>query len=404
MGHFSLKEKGRIYLDHNGTTPLSEVVFQKITQWASVWGNPSSVHQTGRGPKALLRQARQQVAELIGSSPLEVIFTSGGSEANSLAIHSVYESLQKNKKQEKCRNQYILSAVEHPSVKEAFRNLALKGYQVDTVNVLPSGEIDLDHYESLLSDQTALVSIMLANNETGHIYPIKKLCKKAHDRGALFHCDAVQALGKIPLNVEHLGVDYASFSGHKFYALKGCGVLYMKSGSPWVPQIHGGGQERGRRAGTENILSIASFGEVAKLKDRIIERSESVALLRDELQDWIQREIPSVEIIAHNCKRLPNTLNLLILGVDAQTLLMRLDMEGFSVSTGSACSSGSSEPSSVLLAMGLSPHQAKSSLRVSLGWGNTKEELLEFAKTLKSVVQELRSHKDTFSGIKPLNF
>ncbi len=387
---FCLKSAGLVYLDHNATTPLATSVYTQISDWSREWGNSSSIHQLGRGPKALIRNARTNLASFIGASPLEIVFTSSGSEANNLAIKGVYENLLKNKSLSS-RNQFILSSVEHPSVQKAMEFLKSKGAQVDIVNVLPTGELDIEHFESLLSDNTALVSIMFANNETGVVFPVKKLCKKTHEVGALFHCDAVQGLGKLPLNVKHLGVDYASFSGHKFYALKGCGVLYIKTGCEVQSLISGGGQERSRRAGTENTLAIAALGHMALKYNCVLEQAERLTVLRDHLQTEISKEIGSIEIISFRTKRIPNTISMMILGVNAQSVIMNLDMQGFLVSTGSACSSGSSEPSPVLLAMGFTTEQALSTIRVSIGWGTTKEELEMFVMTLKNVVTRLRA-------------
>ena len=232
---------------------------------------------------------------------------------------------------------------------------------------------------------------MFANNETGHIFPVKKLAKMAHEVGALYHCDGVQALGKVPIHPAHLGVDLCSFSGHKFYSLKGCGVLYVKKGTRLTSLIHGGAQERRRRAGTENLLAMASFGEMVTRVDNILEEAVKVQKMRDSLQRKILEYIPEVRVTGGGTKRLPNTLSLVIDGVDGETLLMNLDMEGFAVSTGAACSSGSPEPSPVLLAMGLSRKDAQSSLRVSLGWGSTEENLKDFVEVLIDVVKRLRS-------------
>lgn len=395
-GSFYLGEDPkRVYLDHNATTPLAALIEPKVMSWLSEWGNPSSIHWSGRGPKALLRDSRRSVARLIGADPLEVIFTSGGSESNNLAIKGVYEYLSKGspvREGASERVQYILSAVEHPSVVKTMDYLRAKGAQVDIIPVNREGEIDLAAYQALLGPRTALVSVMYANNETGHIFPIKKMAAMAHEAGALFHCDAVQALGKAVVDVKKWGVDLASFSGHKFYSMKGCGFLFAKKGIQIESLIHGGGQERGRRAGTENVLAIAALGEMAKHVNEIETRAGQMKELRDYLQaELLSERFQGVHITGAKGKRVPNTISAVIEGVDGETLLMNLDMKGFSVSTGAACSSGSPEPSPVLLAMGLSRDEAQSSLRLSLGWGTTKEQVDRFLDTLVEVVTRLRS-------------
>ena len=365
---------------------------EKVPEWIRDWGNPSSIHWGGRKPKALLRQARQNLAKMLGTHPLELVFTSGGSEANNLAIKGVYFQLRR---ENPARNRYIFSTMEHPSIIKAAQFLANCGADVQYVSVGRDGQIDWAMYESLLSENTALVSIMLANNETGTIFPIKKLAARAHKVGALFHSDAVQAMGKIPLNLSSMGVDLATFSGHKFYALKGVGVLYVKRGVNLENLVHGGGQERGRRGGTENILSIASLGLMAGQSASILDKISQLGELRDRMETKILSEIEGVTITAKDSKRLPNTSSLVISGIDGETLLMSLDMKGFAVSTGAACSSGNPEPSPALLAMGLSREEAQSSLRVSLGYYTTWEELLKFTECLQSVVERLRRLNET---------
>jgi cysteine desulfurase len=374
-----------IYLDHNATTPLYPDLKSRVGDWLVEWGNPSSIHFAGRGPKALIREARHNLASLIGADQMEIIFTSGGSEANNLAIKGVLGAGPKDG-----RDQILISSVEHPSVRKTAEYMTSLGYRLDLIPVHRDGEMDLDRFDDLLSEQTALVSVMLANNETGHLFPINHIAEQAKRKGALVHCDAVQALGKIPLNVRTLGVDLATFSGHKFYALKGCGVLYVKKGTNLIPQIHGGGQERGRRAGTENALAIASFGYMCSLGDKIFSEALRLRQLRDHMERRIVNEITGVQLTGAEGVRLPNTSNMTLSDIDGETLLMNLDVHGFAVSTGAACSSGNPEPSPVLLAMGLSRGEAQCSLRLSLGWENTQEDVDSFVEVLKSVVVRLR--------------
>jgi cysteine desulfurase len=391
MQFSTLRLKGRIYLDHNATSPLAQSVSELVPLWLESWGNPSSVHQAGRTPKTLIRESREKIARMLSVNPLELIFTSGGSEANNLAVKGVFESFQKPELfAREFRNHYLFSSVEHPSLNRVAEYLKSRGARVDFIPVHRDGSIDLLAYESLLTFDTALVSVMLANNETGTIFPIKTMAAMAHAKGALFHSDCVQALGKIPVNLNELGVDLASFAGHKFYALKGTGVLFARRGLSIESLIHGGGQERHRRGGTENILAIASLGHMCEMKDEVAERMTLVSELRDHMESRILAEICGASLTASESPRLPNTSSLVIPGVDGEILLMNLDMRGFAVSTGAACSSGSPEPSPALLAMGLSRAEAQSSLRVGLGWSTTWEEINLFVDTLKQVVSHLR--------------
>lgn len=384
----SLKDNGRIYLDHNATTPPLLSVQQHLVEWSQHWGNPSSIHWNGRGPKNILRESRGALARLLRCQPAELIFTSGGSESNNLVIKGIYEG-----RRGKARNEYITSRVEHPSVLKSFEYIASQGAVVHYLDVNRDGEIDLDQYEKLLSERTALVSVMMANNETGTLFPIKKMTKKAHAIGALFHTDAVQVLGKMLLDISALEVDFATFSAHKTYALKGVGLVYAKRGPSLTSLIAGGGQERGRRAGTENVMAVAAFGYVAQLIPEILPaKLERMRELRDHMEQEILSHIPGTILTAATSKRLPNTSSLLIDGIDGESLLMNLDLEGVSVSTGAACSSGNPEPSPVLLAMGLSRQEAQRSLRVSLGWDTTAAEVEKFVEILGAIVERLRSY------------
>jgi cysteine desulfurase len=388
-----------IYFDHNATTPLASSVKEMVPHWLESYGNPSSIHWAGRPSKLILREARQTLAKLLGCDPLELIFTSGGSESNNTAIQGTFNSFETGwgwaGAMNRTRNELIISAVEHPSIMKCAEQLARKGFRVHIVPVDPETGVDLDAYEKYLNDKTALVSMMLANNETGMIFPIKKMVEMAHKAGALFHCDAVQGLGKIEFNLRDLNVDFASFSGHKFYALKGSGLLFVKRGLSLESLLPGGGQERGRRAGTENVIGIASFGEMAKRKDEIGSRVRAITELRDYLESQIMKTIDGIGVIGKSLPRLSNTSCLLVKGVDGETLLMNLDVQGFGVSTGAACSSGNPEPSPVLLALGLTRAQAQSSLRISLGWDSNKEEVDLFITAFKHVVDRLRSFGPT---------
>jgi cysteine desulfurase len=378
-----------IYLDYNATSPVHPDVIQNVSQWLEAWGNPSSIHAHGREAKKWIREARAAFAQLIDCHPTELIFTSGGSEANNMVIKGLLDS-----ELSEGRNEIISTEIEHPSVLRTLEYAESLGFRVHRVPVARTGEFDLDFFKRHLSDKTLLVSVMTANNETGTLLPIKKIATLAKEVGALVHTDAVQTLGRVPFSVQDVGVDFATFSGHKFYGLKGCGVLFQRRGNKLENFILGGGQERGRRAGTENTLAIASVGLMASLiakKSQSENTYDQLQQLRDSLETQIVASITGVTFTARETARLPNTTSLVISGVHGESLLMSLDVKGFSVSTGAACSSGSPEPSHVLLAMGLAHAEAQSSLRLSVGWMTTEEEVNAFVGALAQTVKHLRS-------------
>ena len=374
----------RIYLDHNATTPPSALLKSRWLDLFDLWGNPSSIHNDSRKPKQYLRETRQKISQILECSPLEIIFNSGASEGNSTVLKSIWLELGSE------RPEFLISSVEHPCVIKTAEYLISCGATVHFIPVAKNGQIDLEFIKKKISKKTALVSVMYANNETGTIFPIAEIRMIAHSFGALMHSDCVQLLGKSLIDFKKLGVDYATFSGHKFYALKGSGFTYLKKNNPWVTLIHGGGQERSRRGGTENILGIASIGIALDEYHFAAEKIKEMARLRDLMEAQINREITNVKVTASETERLSNTSNLIISGVDGETLLMSLDLKGFAVSTGAACSSGNPEPSPVLLAMGLTREEAQNSLRVSLGWSTTEQQIQSFISVLKIVVKKLR--------------
>ena len=384
------------HFDYNATTPLHECVQRKIPEWLKIGGNPSAIYQAGRQAKDLIQSSRKHIAQLVGApSPLNIILESSGSEANNHAIKGVYlHQLQEFKNrpsaQVAIKNHYLVSAVEHPSVWGVFELLRSLGAEVEVIPVHHEKGMDLEAYSSLLREDTALVSCMFANNETGQVFPIKKMAKMAHQVGALFHTDAVQALGKKPFQLSHLDVDLATFSGHKFYALRGCGVLYQKSGVHLAPLVHGGGQERSRRGGTENTLAIASFGEMAQ--QSVEEPIAHMTQLKEYLESQLLGSgLEDIVITNANQPRLSNTTHLWIEGVDAQTLLIHMDLAGFGISAGSACHSGRVQPSLPILNMGFSAQQATQMVRVSLGWFSTKKEVSQFLEKFVSSIKKIRS-------------
>ena len=383
-----LLDKSRVYLDYNSTTPPATFLSQKIPEWLSLWGNPSSVHVSGQKARALFWQSKLYLAQFLSCDPVEIIISSGGSEANNMAIKGLYEKyFPQNPK----RNEIILSSVEHPSINAPMRSLQAKGMVLKYIPVSVEGELDLDFYKSALSDKTFMVSVMAANNETGHIFPIARLATLAKEAGAFFHCDAVQALGKIHFNLHKWGVDTASFSAHKFYGLKGTGGLYCRKGLLPNSLIEGGPQERKRRAGTENVLGTACFGAIAKRGEEILNHFSEIKKLRDNMEQSLTSLLPQAKILGQKGKRLNNTSCICVPGVDGETLLMNMDLKGYSFSVGSACHSGSLRPSGVLMAMGLSEKEARSSFRISLGLGISQKDIDRFVPDLISSINRVKN-------------
>ncbi|MCC6137696.1 MAG: cysteine desulfurase [Bdellovibrionaceae bacterium] len=376
------------YFDYNATSPLHPELKPKIMEWLDAWGNPSSVHAHGRVSKKLVREARASLAEVLSVSPTELIFTSGGSEGNNTVIGGLLDS-----QMAKTKTELITTKIEHPSLVKTMSHAESRGFKVHRISVSRDGEFDFEHFEKVLSEKTLLVSVMLANNETGAILPLEKITKLCKEKNVLVHTDAVQALGKIKVNLPELGVDFATFSGHKFYALKGTGFIYSRRGQEFFPYIHGGGQERGRRSGTENVLAIASMGFMAEKLKNLSQHYEHMKACRDLFETQIVKQIEDIMITGQKADRAPNTSSVVIRGVHGESLLISLDVKGFSVSTGSACSSGSSEPSAVLQSMGLTHEDAQSTLRVSMGWFTTTEDVLRFVEALVQTVQHLRGIK-----------
>lgn len=394
-----------MYLDCNATTVPHPKALKEAKRAFKVWGNPSSVYQFATEAKSFLWESRQNLSQFINSHPLELIFTSGASEANNLALKGLFDGLtssknhlsKKNEQSEDLqeRDELIISAVEHPSIMAVADYLSKKGFKVYKIPVSREGELDEDFFNKSLSEKTLLVSIMAANNETGVLFPLKKLIERAHSKGALFHSDMVQMLSKSSVDVRDLNLDLASFSAHKCYGLKGCGMLYCKKGVPLESLIHGGSQERSRRAGTENLPGIASFAAIASEKDFFLQKNKTIQALKNNMETQILNDIPRSQVISYKQARLPNTSSILIDGVKGESLLINLDLKGFSVSVGSACSSGRQGGSSVLSAMGFTETEASSCLRISLDYRIRKKDINKFVKALKSSVEKIRSLKTT---------
>ncbi len=382
---------GRIvYLDNNATTRMADEVKAIMAETADLYGNASSMHSLGRESMSAIKWAREEVSALINSDPGEIYFNSGASESNNTVFNIFRDEIDKGSK----RNRILLSTVEHPASIETAKYLISKGYKVEFVPVTKIGELDLSILEKMMGDDVALLSLMTGNNESGVIQPVKKASEIAHKKGAYFHTDATQAIGKINVDVKELGVDYLSLSGHKFYGPKGIGVLYVKSGSPISPFIHGGHQEGGFRAGTYNNQSIIGLGKAAELaRKNLKEEHDRLWRLREMLRKGIEERIPNVVINGTNDpeKCLPGTLNVSFPSAEGESILLYLDLEGIEVSTGSACASGSLEPSYVLLAAGLDVELAHGSIRFSFGRYNTEEDVLYTLEKLPPIIERIRA-------------
>jgi cysteine desulfurase NifS len=377
----------RVYLDHSATTPVDpEVAALMMTYYTEKYGNPSSVHGFGREAKQALEQARSQVAELIGAAPAEITFTSGGTEADNLAILGTAEVLRKKGKH------IITSCIEHHAVLETCEYLEKNGFDLTIIPVDEEGVISVDEVRKAIRPDTILISVMHANNEVGAIQPISEIGKLAREHNITFHVDAVQSLGKIPINVQEMNIDLLTVSSHKIYGPKGVGALYIRKGIRLMPLIHGGGQEKKRRSGTENTPGIIGFGKACELAgQRMAEDAEHQKKLRDKLMNGITERIDYVKINGPlGDKRLPNNVNVSIQYVEGESLLLSLDMLGIAASSGSACTSGSLDPSHVLLAMGLIHEIAHGSLRFSLGRQNTEEDIDYVLEQLPKIVERLR--------------
>ncbi|MBR4012290.1 MAG: cysteine desulfurase [Spirochaetaceae bacterium] len=376
----------RIYLDYNATTPMSPEVLDFYKDQLSLYANASSLHEDGRRAKKEIEIARKNVADLVNVLPEEIIFTSGGSESNNTVFNTMINLGKKLGK-----NLIVTTEIEHPCVLEASKRLADFGMEVVYLPVDEYGLVKEDEYKAALERNPLLVSVMTANNEIGTVQDIKKLAQLAHEKGALFHTDAVQAAGKIPVDLKDWGVDYATFSGHKIYGPKGVGALFVKTGCKIEPLIRGGHQEKGYRAGTYNAPSIAAYGKAAELAKADIEHyTTHTKALREKLKNGLLEKIPNIKINGHPEKVLPNTLDVSFPGAEGEAILLHLDLLGVDISTGSACASGSLEPSHVLMATGLGPELAHGSIRFSFGKYNTESDVDYILEKFPPVIDRLR--------------
>jgi len=376
----------RFYFDHNATTPVAPEVLETVVSClGQVYGNASSIHYFGQSAKQKLEAARRQLASLINAAPQEIVFTAGGTEADNMAILGVTRAASSDRKH------VITCAIEHPAVLSTVKQLASDGVELTGLRVPGSGIVNPDDVRRALRPETVLISIMHANNELGTIQPIAEIAQIARQAGVPLHVDGVQALGKIPVDVQALDVDLYSMSGHKLYAPKGVGALYVRRGTRLAPIAFGGHHERDRRPGTENVPGIAAFGAAAELAARrLAEDSERLGQLRDRLESAVLDRIPGAGVNGSRWNRVPNTSNLYFDGIDGEAMVIALDLRGFAVSTGAACSSGALTPSHVLKAIGLSDDRARASMRFSLGRSNTAEQVDGLVEAIQASVAHLR--------------
>jgi cysteine desulfurase len=375
-----------IYVDNNATTKVApEVLEAMLPYFSDYYGNPSSMHSFGGDVAGAIKTARDNVAKLIGAAPEEIVFTSCGTESDGTAIRAAIESYPQ-------KRHIVTSRVEHPAIKNLYESLSKKGYRTTFVPVDGSGRLDVDYFYKSLSDDTAVVSLMWGNNETGVIFPIEEISHEVKSRGILFHTDAVQALGKIPINVSESGVDMLSLSGHKFHAPKGIGALYIRKGTRFSPFMIGGHQESGRRGGTENTASIIGLGKAAELAYKHLADGgyDAVSRLRDRLEHALLEKVPNAMVNGDPANRLPNTTSIAFEYVEGEAILLMMNEYGICASSGSACTSGSLEPSHVLRAMGVPFTAAHGSIRFSLSRYNTEDEIEVILKELPPIIERLR--------------
>jgi cysteine desulfurase len=375
-----------IYVDNNATTMVApEVLDAMLPYFSEFYGNPSSMHSFGGDVATKIKEARENVAKLIGASPDEIVFTSCGTESDGTAIRAAIESSPDKK-------HIVTSRVEHPAIKNLYETLSKKGYRTSFVPVDSSGRLNLDYLYDSLGEDTAVVSLMWGNNETGVIFPVEEISREVKNRGILFHTDAVQAIGKIPIDVNQTGVDMLSLSGHKFHSPKGIGALYIRKGTKFAPFMIGGHQERGRRGGTENTASIIGLGKAAQLASAHLREDgyDRISRLRDKLEHTLLETVPNAIINGDPTNRLPNTTSIAFEYVEGEAILLMMNEYGICASSGSACTSGSLEPSHVLRAMGVPFTAAHGSIRFSLSRYNTEDEIDVILEKLPPIIERLR--------------
>jgi len=391
----------RVYLDYNATTPVDpEVLDAMLPYFANSYGNASSIHSSGQRARGAVDAARESVAALIGAKPSEIVFTSGGTEANNLAVLGMVDC---GGASDPARKHIITTAIEHHAVLNAVQSLEKRGAEVTYVAVDRGGVVDAEDIAEAIRPETALIAVMHANNELGTIQPIAEIGRVAAEAEVFFHTDAVQSAGKLPLDVNKLNVDLLSLSAHKIYGPKGVGALWVRAGVPIQPQFFGGHHERDRRPGPENVPGIVGFGKAAELaKQRSTEDVVRMGDLRNHFERSITRVFPGIRVNGNLEQRIANTSNLELAGIAGESFVIALDLQGISCSTGAACSSGSMEPSHVLLAIGLTPEEARSSIRFSLGRTTTDAEITYAVETVQRVLERIRAVSPVDTSVAPV--
>ena len=376
----------RIYLDHSATTPVRPEVAEEMMKYLTdIWGNPSSVYSRGREARKGIDEAREKIAHSLGANPQEIIFTSGGTEADNFAVIGAAYANQKKGKH------IITSSIEHHAVLDACKFLEKQGFEVTYLPVTPEGIVRVEDFKKAVRQDTILTSVMHVNNEVGTIQPVEDIGRICREKGILFHVDAVQSFGKMPVNVDDLNADLLSVSAHKIYGPKGVGCLYIRRGTKVQKLFYGGGQERKKRPGTENVAGIVGFGKAAELALREMnEEAEKLTKLRDKLIDGLKKRISDVKLNGHPVQRICNNVNVSFKYVEGESLLLSLDMKGIEASSGSACTSGSLEPSHVLQAMGVPYEFIHGSVRMTLGKDNTEEDIDYVLEVFPGIVERLR--------------
>lgn len=388
----------QVYLDHNATTPLHPEVKKAMVEAMEIFGNPSSLHAFGRQARQAVEDARERVAQFIGATADEIVFVGSGSEANNtvlsiLACRSGHCSCHV-----KHGTGIVTTTIEHPCVLETSRCLIDRGLDVKFVRVDACGKVLFQDLRDKITERAGVVSVMMANNEIGTLQDIRSIAAIAHEHGASFHTDAVQAVGKVPVNVRELGVDFLSLSGHKIYGPKGIGALYIRKGAPFCPLIRGGHQERGRRAGTENTLGIIALGKAIEMRQiEMASEEKRLLAMKAALKAGIEERVPDISFNGHPKDSLASTLNVSFEGAEGESILLYLDLEGVAVSTGSACASGSLDPSHVLLATGISAERAHGSIRLSMGRETTMEDIAYVLDTLPKVIEKIRGMSTAYT-------
>lgn len=385
-----------VYLDNNATTAIHPEVKKTIIEAMELYGNPSSLHRPGQMAHLAIEEAREKIADFINADTEEILFTGSGSEANNTVFNSIYFnchacSILRDCKSEPFKNHIITSVIEHPSVLQTLNCYKKRGVEISYLPVNKYGIVNPEDVKNAIKQNTGLISIMYANNEIGTIQPVKEISEIAREQNIFFHTDAVQAAGKIPIDVKELNISYMTMSGHKIYAPKGTGVLYVKKGTEFCPLIYGGHHEFNRRAGTENTIGIVAVGKAFELLSKEMKSDvQKMLKLKEMLMKGFLERIPDISFNGHPDKSLPNTLNVTFDFVEGESILLSADFEGISVSTGSACSTGSLNPSHVIMALGVNPENAHGSIRFSLGRENNEEDIKYILEKFPPIIQKLR--------------